>query len=100
MRLAAGRAVIATAVGGTPDLLNGGRFGALVPARSPEQMARAIQIAMDSPESSLRLAAEGRAEVLRRYSKGRLLGDMAALYRELLPPRPELVWPRRRGPNG
>jgi len=98
--LAAGRAVIATAVGGTPDLLNGGRFGALVPARSPEQMARAIQIAMDSPESSLRLAAEGRAEVLRRYSKGRLLGDMAALYRELLPPRPELVWPRRRGPNG
>ena len=82
--LAAGRSVVATAVGGTPDLLEGGRFGALVPARSPKETARAIQAALDSPEASHRMAAEGRAAVLKRYSVARLLADMAALYRDLL----------------
>lgn len=83
--LAACRPVVATAVGGTPDLLDRGRFGTLVPARSPDQIAHAIQSALDSPESSLRMATVGRAAVLTHYSVARLLGDMAALYRELLP---------------
>lgn len=82
--LAAGRPVIATDVGGTPDLLEGGRFGILVPAQSPEQIARAIRTALDSPEAADRVAAVGRAAVLRRYSVARLLDDMAALYRGLL----------------
>ncbi len=82
--LAAGRPVVATAVGGTPDLLEGGRFGALVPARSPEETAQAIQAAFDSPATALRMAAEGQVAVLKRYSVARLLEDMATLYRELL----------------
>ncbi len=82
--LAAGRPVIATEVGGTPDLLDRGQFGALVPARSPEHLARAIQTAMSSPDSSLQMTSAGRAMVLTRYSVARLLGDMAKLYRELL----------------
>jgi glycosyltransferase involved in cell wall biosynthesis len=82
--LAAGRPVVATAVGGTPDLLNGGRFGALVPARSPKQMARAIQAVLDSPETSHQVAARGQAAVLSAYSVARLLNDMASLYRALL----------------
>jgi glycosyltransferase involved in cell wall biosynthesis len=82
--LAAGRPVVASAVGGTPDLLEAGRFGSLVAARSPEETARAIQAVFDSPEVSRRMAAEGQAAVLKGYSVARLLGDMAALYRELL----------------
>lgn len=82
--LAACRPVVATAVGGTPDLLAAGRFGALVAARSPGEMARAIEAALNSPESSHRMALEGQAAVLKDYSVARLLGDMAILYRELL----------------
>ena len=82
--LAAGRPVVATAVGGTPDVLEGGRFGALVPARSPAEAARAIQAVLDSPEISRRMATDGRATVLTRYSVARLLLDVAVLYRELL----------------
>lgn len=85
--LAARRPVVATAVGGTPDLLEGGRFGALVPARSPEEVARAIRAGLDSPSFSGRMAANGQALVLERYSVARLLKDMAALYRELLTER-------------
>jgi len=87
--LAAGRPVVATAVGGTPDLLDGGRFGALVPARSAEATARAIQAALDSPQGS-HMAADGRAAVLGRYSVARLLSDVAALYRELLGQEPRI----------
>lgn len=82
--LAAGRPVVATAVGGTPDLLEGGRFGALVPAGSAERIALAITAVLESPEVALNMAAEGQTTVLRRYSVERLLNDMAALYRELL----------------
>lgn len=82
--LAAARPVVATAVGGTPDLLGGGRFGVLVSARSASEVAKAIGAALDSPASSLRMAAEGQAMALARYSVARLLNDMAGLYRELL----------------
>lgn len=82
--LAAGRPVVATAVGGTPDLLEGGRFGALVPARSPKETAAAIRAVLGSPEGSHRVTAEGQAVVLDRYCVGRLLDNMSELYRELL----------------
>ena len=82
--LAAGRPVVATAVGGTPDLLEGGRSGVLVPARSPVETARAVHAILNSPSASPRTAAERQAMVLERYSVARLLHDMAALYRELL----------------
>ena len=82
--LAAGRSVVATSVGGTPDLLGGGSWGALVPARSPEAVARAISEFLGTPEASDRGAAERQANVVRRYSVVRLLNDMASLYRELL----------------
>jgi len=83
--LAAGRPVVATAVGGTPDLLEGGRFGALVKASSGDEVARAVLGFLDAPEDARRMAAEGQAMVLKRYSVNRLLDDMTVLYRSLLP---------------
>lgn len=82
--LAAGKSVIATAVGGTPDVLANGGFGGLVAPRSPQETARAILEALRAPESAARRAAEGRTSVLARYTVDRLLQDMAVLYRELL----------------
>lgn len=82
--LAAGVPVVATAVGGTPDLLERGRFGGLVPARSVRETADAIKAALSAPELAERMSSVGRAAVLERYSKARLLREMASLYRELL----------------
>lgn len=82
--LAAGRPVVATAVGGTPDLLERGRFGALVPARAANETARAILSALVSPNESRLMAAAGQTMVLKQYSVARLLDDMARLYGDLL----------------
>ena len=86
--LAAGRAVVATRVGGTPDLLRGERFGRLVEPGHPEDLAEAIGSALADPEESSRRALSGREEVLTRYAIERLVDDMDGLYRELLSPRP------------
>jgi glycosyltransferase involved in cell wall biosynthesis len=82
--LAAGRPVVATAVGGTPDLLQRGAFGTLVPAGDAGALADAIEAALANPEAARARARAGRAHVLAHHGVPRLLRDVDALYRELL----------------
>ena len=82
--LAAARPVVATRVGGTPDVLGDGRFGRLVPPSDPEALARAILETLDDPAAADRRARAGQASVLARFSSSRLIDDVDALYRELL----------------
>jgi glycosyltransferase involved in cell wall biosynthesis len=84
--MAAGRPVVATAVGGTSDLLGGGARGRLVPAGDPAALARAIVETLDQAEDSARRAHAARDYVLSHHSVDRLLHDIDELYRELLPP--------------
>jgi glycosyltransferase involved in cell wall biosynthesis len=81
--LAAGRPVVATRVGGTPDLLGGGERGRLVPPVDPEALARAVLETLDQSEAARRRALAGREHVLARHSVDRLVRDVDALYREL-----------------
>jgi len=82
--LAARRPVVATRVGGTPDLLAEGRFGHLVPPGDPESLAGAILETLRSPDEAGRRAREGQAHVLSHHSAERLLADLDTLYQELL----------------
>ncbi len=84
--LAAGRPVVATRVGGTPDLLKGGELGRLVPAGDAEAVAQAIlDVLRDRDQEGARARANAaRDHVLREHSAERLIGDVDALYRELL----------------
>ena len=79
--MAAGRPVVATRVGGTPDLLGGGARGRLVPAGDAPAVASAILEALAGPSDQV---AAARVYVLAEHGVGRLLRDMDALYRELL----------------
>ncbi len=82
--LAAARPVVATRVGGTPDLLGEGARGLLVPPGEPEALAAAILETLRGPEGARRRALAGRDHVLARHSLSRLIEDVDALYRELL----------------
>lgn len=60
--LASGRRVVASAVGGVPDLLADETLGVLVPPRSPAQLADALARALATPydpEAIARLGARG-----------------------------------------
>ena len=82
--LAAGRPVVATRVGGTPDLLGDGRRGVLVPPGDAAALAAGIVDALRGSEPLLARVREGQAYVLAQHSARRLIDDVDALYRELL----------------
>ncbi len=81
--LAAAKPVVATRVGGTPDLLGEGERGRLVPPGDPESLARAVLETLEGSEAARGRALAGREYVLQRHSSDRLVRDVDALYREL-----------------
>lgn len=81
--MTAGTPVVSTAVGGVPDVLRGGARGELVPAGDPEQLAGAIERALD-PQARVR-AAGFRQQIEREYGAGRLCRQLEELYDRLLP---------------
>jgi glycosyltransferase involved in cell wall biosynthesis len=83
--LAAARPVVATAVGGTPDLIGQNERGLLVPPGEPEALAAAVVDVLAGSEAARRRAQAGREHVLAQHSSERLFRDMHALYRELRP---------------
>lgn len=82
--LAAARPVVATRVGGVPDVIRDGRDGFLVaPGAVDDLAARLARLAAD-PELRERMGAAGRDRVLPRYAVERLIDDVDLLYRSLL----------------
>ena len=81
--MAAGVPVVATAVGGTPDLLRDGALGTLVPPGDTSALATALLEALEDDASFAR-ADEARIAVVEKYRSERLIHDTETLYRELL----------------
>jgi glycosyltransferase involved in cell wall biosynthesis len=68
--MAAGRPAVATAVGGTPEVLADGETGWLVPAEAPEALADALADALARPAEAKR-----RGDNARRWAEDRLSID-------------------------
>jgi glycosyltransferase involved in cell wall biosynthesis len=82
--LAAARPVVATAVGGVPEVVLDGKTGLLVPPSDPNALARAMLRLLGDPAFARRLGVAGQQHVYPRYDSRRLVDDMRALYlREL-----------------
>jgi glycosyltransferase involved in cell wall biosynthesis len=87
--LAAGRPVVATRVGGVPDVVRDGENGFLVEVGDVRGLAeRLARLASDAALRD-RMGAAGRERVLSRYAVGRLVDDVDRLYRSLLASRLE-----------
>jgi glycosyltransferase involved in cell wall biosynthesis len=82
--LAAGRPVVATRVGGVPDVVEEGETGFLVRPRDTHALAERLEILARDPERRAAMGAAGRERTLDRYAGERLVADMDSLYRELL----------------
>ena len=83
--MAAGIPVVATAVGGTPEVLpEEGAGGILVPCRDPERLASAIvSLALDQRQRAA-MAAAGRRRLESAFTIDRMVDDYARLYRGLV----------------
>lgn len=78
--LAAGVPVVATSVGGVPDVLHNGQWGRIVPCGLPSALAEAMLASLQDEHRT----DQARTEVLARYSSERLLDDIESLYIRLL----------------
>jgi glycosyltransferase involved in cell wall biosynthesis len=81
--MAMARPVVATAVGGNPDVLRDGATGRLVPARDPAALAAGLAAMIDGPEAARAMGLEARRDVERRFSRQRMVEGHEALYRGL-----------------
>jgi glycosyltransferase involved in cell wall biosynthesis len=82
--LATGIPVVATAVGGVPDVLKDQETGMLTPSGDAEGLAQAIVELLHAPERAEALARAGQGDVLDRFDLVRLVDDMESLYLALL----------------
>ena len=85
--LAAERPVVATRVGGVPDVVDDGESGFLVEVGDIEALADRLEQLARDPELRARLGKTGRKRVVPRYRVERLVDDIDELYRELLTAR-------------
>jgi glycosyltransferase involved in cell wall biosynthesis len=83
--MAAGRNVVATCVGGVPDVVRHGETGVLVEPDDAEALARAMEDVLGSdPARRAAMAARAREDAFERFGLARLLSDVDSLYTELL----------------
>jgi glycosyltransferase involved in cell wall biosynthesis len=75
--------VVATAVGGSPEIVRDGVNGRLVPPGAPAALARGILDLLEDAELRRRLGAEGRRIVEREFSLAQMRTSYDALYDEL-----------------
>ncbi|MBI5367083.1 MAG: glycosyltransferase family 4 protein [Planctomycetes bacterium] len=82
--MAAGRPVVATAVGGTPELIEDGRTGLLVPPKHPAALAAALARVLGDRALAARLAEAGRGRAAQAFRPAETAARIVALYDGLL----------------
>jgi glycosyltransferase involved in cell wall biosynthesis len=81
--MCAGKPVVATRVGGCPELVSAAT-GVLVEPRQPGELAQAIEEVLSNPARAQEMGRAGRAVVEARYSLDRMSDTMQSLYESLL----------------
>jgi glycosyltransferase involved in cell wall biosynthesis len=81
---ACGRPVVATAVGGVPEVVRDGANGILVPPRRPDLLAEAILRCLRNPEESRRMGLRGREIVTEEFNVEKQNRRLEAIYDEVL----------------
>jgi len=82
--------VVATRVGGNPELVADGTTGIMVPASDPEAMAHALLAYVRDPNMRRRHGLAGRARIEREFALHAMVSGYLGVYDELLRARPSV----------
>jgi glycosyltransferase involved in cell wall biosynthesis len=82
--LAAAKPVVATRVGGVPDVVEDAADGFLAPVGDVKGLADGLERLARDPQLRAQMGRRGRERTLPRYRVERLIDDVDSLYRELL----------------
>jgi glycosyltransferase involved in cell wall biosynthesis len=93
--MARGLPVVATNVGGNPEVVADGQTGLLVPPGDPEALTRAVLQVESDAEAGRRMGDAGRRRVEQHFDVRGMVAAYEALYREGPAPRPSSAAARR-----
>jgi glycosyltransferase involved in cell wall biosynthesis len=82
--MASGVACIATAVGGSSEVLDNGNTGILLPSDRPDLLSEAIVRLVRHPDEAARYGERARSRILAHYSFAVVEGQYRAVYEQLL----------------
>ena len=82
--MAAAAPVVATRVGGTPEALQDGETGLLVPPGDATAIVSAVSTLLDNRELAARLGGAARVQISKRFSVDRMVRATEDLYADLL----------------
>lgn len=82
--MAASVPVVATSVGGIPEVVIHGQTGLLVPAKNPQALAEAILELVDDPIRRRVFAEAGEVRVKQEFDAGSRSGRMQSIYADVL----------------
>jgi glycosyltransferase involved in cell wall biosynthesis len=82
--MAAGLPVVATEVGGIPEVVRSGQEGWVTPVRDPRALSEAIGRLIGDPSSRERMGRSARQRVREAYSVDRMVEATCALYDEVV----------------
>jgi glycosyltransferase involved in cell wall biosynthesis len=82
--MASGKPVIATRVGGNPELVMEGKTGLLVPSAEPEKLAETIIQLLKDEKLREKRGEEGRKRVREKFSRESMVKNYGELYSQIL----------------
>ncbi|MBI5583919.1 MAG: glycosyltransferase family 4 protein [Deltaproteobacteria bacterium] len=81
--LAMGKPVVATRVGGIPEIITSGVNGLLIPPEDPQALAAALLELLGAPDRSGQLGTEGRKLVAKEHTLERMGEQVLDVYRQV-----------------
>jgi glycosyltransferase involved in cell wall biosynthesis len=84
--MAAGLPVVASEIGGLPEVIRHGRTGYLVPPGDPDALEKAILDLLSEPEHARELGTEGRRRIEAHFGAEAMVTQVEAVYRRDLEP--------------
>lgn len=82
--MAAGVPIVATAVGGVPEMVQNEKSALLVPPNNPSALAAAIDRLLNDRDLAVRLTKEARELVLQNHSPEHYAGSLIDIYRSVI----------------
>ncbi|MBT8171539.1 glycosyltransferase family 4 protein, partial [Candidatus Bathyarchaeota archaeon] len=82
--MACGLPVIATRVGGTPEIINHMKNGVLVPPRNPEEMAVALSNLLVKEKLGKKISEEAKKSVQNRFSWEENVRQLKEVYNKFI----------------
>ena len=82
--MAAGKPLVATRVGGIPEVVRNGETGILVNSRNHKEIAEAIDFLIENSETAKEMGAHGKRIAEQKYSLNRMANEYLDLYEAII----------------